>query len=248
MVQALPSAPLVHICASATLQPPLTYRSTGPPLLLFLPPIASYPPLPPNHRRPIDPPPLQKWAEEGFTVLECRPRAQGAMWTTVDQCLRKGGEALLAREEVSVLMMSPAGFGVICYDDELREELVALLKGEGAAQLGVLGLVSFGEIRSFAADELTLSWIEHGQPSTKKALDPSPYSVGKTFTYSSATSSRFALPDDVEQYRAQEAGLCHGRSLAMLREALRGPEFDLEALWEEHCVSQARFLSELLHR
>lgn len=40
MVQPLPSAPLVDICASAKLQPPLTYRSTGPPLLLLLPPLS----------------------------------------------------------------------------------------------------------------------------------------------------------------------------------------------------------------
>lgn len=144
---------------------------------------------------------------------------------------------LLQREEVSVLMMEPSGLGIVCYDEELREELMGLLEGEGASGLSVLGLVSFGEVRSFGGDELAIPWFEHVRPPKEKAASRSPDSMGKTFIYPSATSSRFVLPGDVEEYRAQEAGLCHGRSLGLLRKALGGPEFDLEALWEEHCVS-----------
>lgn len=135
-------------------------------------------------------------------------------------------------------MMEPSGFGIVCYDEELREELMSLLKDEGASGMGVLGVVSFGEVRTFGGDELAIPWAEHVRPSTKKTPSKSPDSLGKTFIYPSATSLRFVLPGDVEEYKAQEAGLCHGRSLGLLRKVLGGPEFDLEALWEEHCVSQ----------
>ena len=136
-----------------------------------------------------------------------------------------------------MLMMEPSGLAIVCYDETLREELMGLLKGEGASGLSVLGLVSLGEVRSLKGDELAIPWFEHVRPSKEKTPSKSPDSLGKTFVYPSATSSRFVLPGDVEEYRAQEAGLCHGRSLGLLRKVLSGPEFDLEALWEEHCVS-----------
>jgi len=62
----LPSAPAVQISPNATLQPPLTRRGKGPGLVIFVPkelPLV-------EDSLVLDPPPLQKWAEEGYTVLE----------------------------------------------------------------------------------------------------------------------------------------------------------------------------------
>ena len=49
-----------------TLQPPLSRRGRGPGLILLLDPTQPY------HRstKTLDPPPLQKWAEEGYAVAQ----------------------------------------------------------------------------------------------------------------------------------------------------------------------------------
>jgi len=63
----LPSAPLITLSSNLVIQPPLTSRGSGPGIVLLL--------QNPSHlsashqsRRPLDPEPVQKWAEEGFTV------------------------------------------------------------------------------------------------------------------------------------------------------------------------------------
>lgn len=42
------------------------------------------------------------------------------------------------------------------------------------------------------------------------------------------------LPSD-DDYHAASAGLAHTRSLSFLKPLLKGPNFDLEAIWDEHC-------------
>src|SRR5581483_7109349 len=46
----------------------------------------------------------------------------------------------------------------------------------------------------------------------------------------------FANPDRPE-YHATAAGLAHSRTLAALHKAI-GPEYDLGALWDEHCLHE----------
>lgn len=64
----LPSSPLVSLAEDLVLQPPLSRRGFGPGLIVFLP-------LPAligtvlKIERPLDPEPIQKWAEEGFAVI-----------------------------------------------------------------------------------------------------------------------------------------------------------------------------------
>lgn len=62
----LPSAPLRRLAPNIVLQPPLTRRGSGPGVVLFLPePFKLNPRTGP---KPLDPEPVQKWAEEGFAV------------------------------------------------------------------------------------------------------------------------------------------------------------------------------------
>jgi hypothetical protein len=61
---ALPNAPPRKISDCLSIQPPLSRRGRGPGILLFL----SSAKISPRHPKPLDPEPLQKWAEEGFTV------------------------------------------------------------------------------------------------------------------------------------------------------------------------------------
>jgi carboxymethylenebutenolidase len=94
---ALPSAPLINLSANAVLQPPLTCRGTGPGLIAFLPSPSSYT----SHKanKPLDPEPVQKWAEEGFAVIGVINTGEESGWS-VDTALTKSVEALLNLKEL----------------------------------------------------------------------------------------------------------------------------------------------------
>lgn len=66
----LPDAPLQELAAGIKLQPPLSRRGHGPGVIVVLPSRLSLRP----HAKcglktPLDPDPVQKWAEEGFAVV-----------------------------------------------------------------------------------------------------------------------------------------------------------------------------------
>ena len=63
---ALPSAPAKVVSPTVVIQPPLSRRGYGPALLLVVPAEIDLNPSP----KTLDPPPLQKWAEEGFAVAQ----------------------------------------------------------------------------------------------------------------------------------------------------------------------------------
>ena len=88
----LPSAPRRSVAADAAglfLQPPLSRRGRGPGIIMFLPPTA-----PPGTARALtlDPDPVHKWAEEGFTVVGIPARAASA--DTLRQTVQSAVEAL----------------------------------------------------------------------------------------------------------------------------------------------------------
>jgi carboxymethylenebutenolidase len=62
----LPSAKQIPINDAITLQPPLSRRGTGPGLLILVPGSVDLN----GHEKTLDPPPLQKWAEEGYAVAQ----------------------------------------------------------------------------------------------------------------------------------------------------------------------------------
>ena len=61
----LPSAASVQLAPNLTLQPPLTRRGHGPGLIILLPNTIYH-----LESESLDPKPLQKWAEEGYAVVE----------------------------------------------------------------------------------------------------------------------------------------------------------------------------------
>ena len=62
----LPSAPAVKLAVGLILQPPLSRRGHGPGLIIVQPgELAGL-----SNHRILDPPPLQKWAEEGYAVIQ----------------------------------------------------------------------------------------------------------------------------------------------------------------------------------
>lgn len=77
-----PSAPVVEVTADISIQPPLCRRGKGPGLVLVVSAGLDLS----RHESTLDPPPRQKWAEEGYAVAQI----------LVDDGLSKIGEQLAA--------------------------------------------------------------------------------------------------------------------------------------------------------
>ena len=91
----IPSAKPIQVAPNVILQPPLSRRGDGPPLLIINPSnytgrkVSDY-------KKTLDPEPLQKWAEEGFAVVEVKVGSDFQLF--VDGC-EEGIEALKALPE-----------------------------------------------------------------------------------------------------------------------------------------------------
>jgi carboxymethylenebutenolidase len=87
------SARPIFLAQNAALQPPLSRLGKGPGLLLVVPEEYKAG----NQKKTLDPEPCQKWAEEGFVVVEMKVGADEAsstsIWGAQDVC-KKSVEAL----------------------------------------------------------------------------------------------------------------------------------------------------------
>ncbi len=61
-----PTAPSVQVTPDITIQPPLSRRGVGPGLVLVVSAALDLR----GHEKTLDPPPLKKWAEEGYAVAQ----------------------------------------------------------------------------------------------------------------------------------------------------------------------------------
>lgn len=62
----LPSAKSFEVASNVLVQPPLSRKGHGPGLILLVPTGLDLS----GHSKTLDPPPLQKWAEEGYAVAQ----------------------------------------------------------------------------------------------------------------------------------------------------------------------------------
>ena len=108
----LPTASLISINHNISLLPPLTRKGHGPGLILVLP--VGAPQYPEGGSKCIDgiPPPLLKWAEEGFAVVEIRHDASdiGGSGEVEREAVAQAMKALEACEGCDV----EEGVGMIC--------------------------------------------------------------------------------------------------------------------------------------
>ncbi|KAM0477457.1 hypothetical protein ACHAPX_005769 [Trichoderma viride] len=232
----LPSAPALSIGPSSVLQPPLSRRGSGPGLIVLLPSISSVPPKPAAVAKPLDPEPLQKWAEEGFAVVAMTLPANEMEELTGDDAtvsdivnqIREAVEALKAHEAVD----TKDKFGLVIYDGVIVPSL--LLDAERLQQHGIAGIITFSESAPNSASVLPL--LSH--TSIPPPPDLSENDAGKSIDFKvhsyPGTAPHFVLPS-AAAYDNASASMAHTRSLVFLRKHLGGPHFDLEAIWEEHC-------------
>jgi carboxymethylenebutenolidase len=64
----------------------------------------------------------------------------------------------------------------------------------------------------------------------------------KSYTYPNLKSSRFAIPG-LDEFRYATDAVAHTRNLTFLKKDIRGADFDLEAIWEEHTFFEFEELS-----
>lgn len=91
----LPSAPKVALDKHIYLQPPLSRRGTGPGVIVIVP--RDYAGKS-DDAHSLDPPPLQKWAEEGYAVVEITTSADDSA-QTIARDIQIGLDALAGLSE-----------------------------------------------------------------------------------------------------------------------------------------------------
>lgn len=109
---ALPSARPVRIASNITLQPPLSRRGHGPGLIL----LTSIEIILGDRSEALDPFPLQKWAEEGYAVVEVKGSRDSNWDASAD--VTRGIQSLIELPECDV----KDNFGLISKFKAVRTE------------------------------------------------------------------------------------------------------------------------------
>ncbi|OLN87824.1 hypothetical protein CCHL11_00536 [Colletotrichum chlorophyti] len=198
--------------AAATIQPPLSRRGSGPGLIILVEDGVSLS----KHDKILDPPPLQKWAEEGYAIAQLIVASGGNGIANQISSAIEGLRALESCDEKDK-------FGLIVYLSNPSPEIVEAAKQHPEIKAAVFHNFS---------QALAIPTLSH-LPGTQ-AGRPKPTAPAKAYDYPAA-GDFFVIPSH-PNFNANAAGLAHTRSLTFLKPLLGGPYFDLEAVWEEHTL------------
>ncbi|EIM79786.1 uncharacterized protein STEHIDRAFT_135598 [Stereum hirsutum FP-91666 SS1] len=223
----LPSAPLQIISESPSivLQPPLTRRGTGPGLIVTLPPSLSLQPNPKG--KPLDPEPVQKWAEEGFAVVGIT-----ATETELEAAVVKALDSLEGLEEVGI----KDKVAVLGTSIERHFSAISSIVSENPKLVCIAAYISLGSNLSTVSTSFpTLFHISSpdAEAPPSDAISAKADTTSQTATYPSTSSPFFVLPNS-SSYDPGNASLAHTTALVFFRKHLGGPNFDIAAIWEEH--------------
>lgn len=231
---ALPSAQAFAVSETITIQPPLTRRGHGPALIILVPTGLDV-----GHAaKTIDPPPLQKWAEEGFTVAQIQVADSSA--STLKDNLRQALDACSSLKDCD----EGPSIGLVCeYHQSPRPMLAWLILASayGVAPTKdissaideseeIAAVILYGE-DAIQTQKPQLRHVSQAPP-TAPSRDPLDVDAKRTFYYPN-TGKRFVIPAH-KDFRAASAAVAHTRCLTFLKPIVGGPYFDLEAIWEEH--------------
>ncbi|KAL2404670.1 hypothetical protein ABEF93_006796 [Exophiala dermatitidis] len=220
----LPTAELVKIDSHISLLPPLSRRGYGPGLIIVLPEDA------PTYTdggtvcEDGIPPPLLKWAEEGFAVLEIREAAlrdTDSMQNVVDK-------AVAALEQCKQCR-SDGGIGMIVYDSSIWNTYLKTTTLDPK----VKAVVIYGGDNDRRSDDnwnVSIPKLQHTTPPGQMAARATNSII---HIYPTVRSPRFAIPGHAD-FDAVNESIAHTRNLTFLKRYIRGADFDLEQIWEEH--------------
>ncbi|KAF9875568.1 carboxymethylenebutenolidase [Colletotrichum karsti] len=197
--------------SAITIQPPLSRRGHGPGLLILVEQGIDLS----KHDKILDPPPAQKWAEEGYAVAQIVVATGDS---EVTNKIESAIESLKALESCD----DKDRFGVIACLTASSTQVVEAIQNNAEIKAAVF--FNFSQTLTIP----TLSHVSGPDNISSKAAPPS-----KTFSY--AANDFFVIPSH-RHFNANAAGLAHTRTLTFLKPILGGPYFDLEAVWEEHTL------------
>ncbi|KAI4724460.1 hypothetical protein E4T49_07822 [Aureobasidium sp. EXF-10728] len=211
----LPSAPAINVSSSVTIQPPLSRAGKGPALVVLIDQESATKP----STESIEPPPMQKWAEESFLVAQVDlSKLHNSFEETLSEALRsiKDLPSFDGNEK----------FGVIAYLSSWPVGIADVL--EACQDIASIVVYGSSEIDS------TKPTLFHrpGNPLIPIIKDGS--KKNKTYYYPKVEPF-FVLPAH-RSFHASSASVSHTRTLSFLKPIIGGPWFDLEEIWEEHCL------------
>ncbi|ORY25835.1 hypothetical protein BCR39DRAFT_542971 [Naematelia encephala] len=230
----LPSAPRIPLAPNVLIQPPLTRRGYGPPLVLLVPNIPGPPPIgdaTPTTEQ-IDPEPIQKWAEEGFAILAIfASKGESGEWSFA-KALAEGLPKLKAWDDVDDYEVVKDKASLIVYDHSILPDDFF------TSTLPVHVLVIYGpESLNSVKPHPTI-------PTLLNTCTPSPMVSSlavprqhKFYSYENQADHFFCFPGG-PGYDHHHADISHARSLSWIKKKMNGPWFDLEAIWEEHTAHE----------
>ncbi|KAI1087927.1 hypothetical protein F5B19DRAFT_496892 [Rostrohypoxylon terebratum] len=201
-----------------TIMPPLSRRGHGPGLLLLVDEKLDLG----RNKKTLDPPPLIKWAEEGFAVVQLRA-------TTSEGDLIRGG-LCSALSELSRLSScdQTKRIGIIIYLPVVEPTVLEMI----GAFPAICAVVWYGApTANNVHSELPL--LVHVVGATKAEGNTAGDGGNVKSHYYAHTRSFFAIPAH-EDYKDSSSSVSHTRTLSFLKPLVGGPCFDLEKIWDEH--------------
>ncbi|KAK4547327.1 hypothetical protein LTR36_000983 [Oleoguttula mirabilis] len=209
---ALPSARAFAVSDTITIQPPLTRRGHGPALIILVPAHLDLG----SSAKTLDPPPLQKWAEEGYTVVQLKVSDDvSSLKDDIQRALKACSDLTECDTTDSV--------GLISYGVQVSDGLSIAINERAE----IAAVITHGE-EGVQTQKPQLRHISKALlVATSKDV------VAKATFYYPNTGNYFAIPAHSD-FRSASAAVAHTRCLTFLKPIVGGPYFDLEAIWEEH--------------
>lgn len=209
-----PTTTCVQVTPELSLQSPLSRRGNGPGLVLVVPSTLDLR----RHSKTLDPPPQQKWAEEGYAVAQILVK-DGA--TSIVEHI---GTAIAELEKMPAC--SGDKFGMVVILDREASSTARLLDAI-RSHPKIAGAVFYGSCPVGKPSVPVLVHLPGSSSSQTVAAD-----IATVHSYPAAAGF-FSIPAHAD-YCASAAALSHTRSLSFLKPLMGGPYFDLEAIWDEH--------------
>ncbi|KAG2161771.1 hypothetical protein VTO58DRAFT_109738 [Aureobasidium pullulans] len=212
----LPSAPVINVSPLVVIQPPLSRIGKGPALIILIDQESASKPTADS----IDPPPLQKWAEESFVVARI----------DLSKLPTKDFEATLSNTIDAVKQLPEYDgnqkIGLIAYLSACSPEIVMSLEtSKDITSIVVYGSSEIGT---------TKPTLFHKPGNPPMPIQKDLEKKDKTYYYPKV-EPLFVLPSH-KSFHASSASVSHSRTLSFLKPILGGPWFDLEEIWEEHTL------------
>ena len=225
----LPSAKPFDVSDDVTIQPPLSRRGHGPALILLVPQGIDAG----GSDKTLDPPPLQKWAEEGFAVAQIslafdanafqkQLETAFAELTKLPDCDSADKIGLICRPTRCALLPCML-IDSTAYNAHASREVSQVIE----SITEIVAVVTYGDNELESSKPL----LRHGsEEPPKKTIHAGSNMTTSTFP---GTGSFFTIPAH-DDFRSAPAAVAHTRCLTFLKPHIGGPYFDLEAIWDEH--------------